>query len=91
MSDTVSPEAARILTLMIEETILPANWDVSGLWLDYAQQLAQYVADQRGIISMSDATMLVGLGGVLVEMAKREREACKEIGAFLRGEGGEHD
>jgi hypothetical protein len=86
-SEMVSPEAAEILTLMIEETRLPADWDVSGFWLTHAQQLAQFMADQRGEFPLHDAAMLLGLGGMLVVMAKREREASAAAGAFLRGEG----
>lgn len=85
MTDAVSPEAAEFLTIMLEETRLPAEWDVSGLWLIQAQQLAQFLADQRGKIGLSDAAMLVGLGGMLVEMAKRERESSDEAGRWLRG------
>lgn len=87
MTDIVSPEAAEFLTLMLEETQLPADWDTSGFWLTHAQQLAQFMADQRGRISLSDAAMLLGLGGMLVEMAKREREASAEAGRWLRGGG----
>jgi hypothetical protein len=83
----VSPEAAEILTLMIEETRLPDDWDVSGFWLTHAQQLAQFMADHRGQFPLHDAAMLLGLGGILVVMAKREREASAAAGAFLRGEG----
>lgn len=82
----VSPEAAEILTLMIEETRLPDDWDVSGFWLTHAQQLAQFMADHRGRFPLHDAAMLLGLGGMLVAMAKREREASAAAGAFLRGE-----
>lgn len=88
---SVSPEAAEILILMLEETRLPDDWDVSGFWLAHAQQLAQFIADQRGVISFENAVMLTGLGGMLVEMAKREREASAEAGRFLRGEGGYDD
>lgn len=75
-NDTTSPEASELLTLMLEETRLPDDWEISGFWLNYAQQLAQFMADQRGKIPFSDAAMLLGLGGMLVEMAKREREAA---------------
>ncbi|MDE1915013.1 MAG: hypothetical protein KGJ57_04990 [Sphingomonadales bacterium] len=71
----VTPEVAEFLTLMTEETCFPENWETCGLWLAQAQALAQFLADHRGKIGLSDAAMLVGLGGVLVEMAKREREA----------------
>lgn len=84
---TVSNEAAEFLTLMLEETRLPADWDTAGFWLTHAQQLAQFLADQRGRIPLDDAAMLVGLGGMLVEMAKREREASAEAGRILRGKG----
>lgn len=87
MMDTVTPEAAEFLTIMLEETRLPADWDVSGFWLVHAQQLAQFLADQRGKIPFEDAAMLVGLGGMLVEMAKRERESSEDVGRWLRGEG----
>jgi hypothetical protein len=86
-SDTVSAEAAEFLTLMLEETRLPAGWDTSGFWITHAQQLAQFLADHRGRIPFGDAAMLVGLGGMLVEMAKREREASGEVGRWLRGGG----
>ena len=86
----VSPEAAKMLTLMLEETRLPADWDVSGFWLTHAQQLALFLADHRGSFPLKDAAMLLGLGGILVEMAKREREASAAAGAFLRGAGGAH-
>lgn len=89
MTDIVTPEAAEFLTLMLEETRLPADWDTSGFWLTHAQQLAQFLADQRGRIPFEAAAMLVGLGGMLVEMAKREREASVEAGRWLRGEGGD--
>lgn len=85
--NTVTPEAAEFLTLMLEETRLPDDWDTSGFWLSHAQQLAQFLADHRGRFPMSDAAMLLGLGGMLVEMAKREREASAEAGRWLRGEG----
>jgi hypothetical protein len=81
----VSPEAAVFLDLMVNETRLPSDWDVSGFWLAHAQQLAQFMADHRGSFPLSDAAMLLGLGGMLIEMAKREREASAEAGAFLRG------
>jgi len=87
MTEMVSPEAAEFLTIMIEETKLPPDWDVSGFWLTHAQQLAQFIADNRGKFALSDAAMLVGLGGMLVEMAKRERESSAEAGRWLRGEG----
>lgn len=85
----VSPEAAEFLTLMLEETRLPDDWDVSGLWLVHAQQIAQFMADYRGTLSLKDAAMLLGLGGMLVVMATREREASAEAGRWLRGEGGD--
>lgn len=89
MSDVISREAAEVLTLMLEKgEVLPADWDVSGFWLTHAQQLAQFMADHRGKFPLSDAAMLLGIGGMLVVMAKREREASAEAGAFLRGEGG---
>lgn len=88
-SSIVSPEAAEFLTLMLEKTKLPSDWDVSGFWLTSAQQLAQLLADHRGRMSLKDAAMLLGLGGMLVVMAKREREASAAVGAFLRGEGPE--
>lgn len=91
MSGTVTPEAAELLTLMMDETRLPEGWDVSGFWLTHAQQLAQFLADQRGRIPFKDAAMLVGLGGMLVTMATREREASAEAGRWLRGEGGGHE
>lgn len=87
--DFVSPEAAEYLTLMVEETRLPDDWDVSGFWLAHAQQLAQLLADFRGRMDLKDAAMLVGLGGMLVAMATREREASAAAGDFLRGKGGE--
>lgn len=83
----VTPEAAEFLGLMLEETCLPDGWDTSGFWLTHAQQLTQFLADPRGRIPLEDAAMLVGLGGILVEMAQREREASQEAGRFLRGEG----
>lgn len=85
--DVVTPEAAEILSIMLEETRLPADWDVSGFWLVHAQQLAQFLADHRGKLDLKDAAMLVGLGGMLIEMAKRERESSEEAGRWLRGEG----
>lgn len=87
MTDIVTPEAAEFLTLMLEETRLPDDWDVSGFWLTHAQQLAQFLADQGSGIPFADAAMLLGLGGMLVQMAKREREASTEAGRWLRGEG----
>ena len=87
-ADMVSPEAAEFLTIMLEEIRLPDDWDVSGFWLDSAQQLAQFLADHRGKISLSNAAMLTGIGRMLVLMAKREVEACAAAGAFLRGNGG---
>lgn len=88
MSDTVSPEAAVFLQIMMEETRLPDDWDTSGFWLTHAQQLAQFMADHRAAFPLADAAMLVGLGGMLVEMAKREQEASAKVGRWLRGEGG---
>ena len=87
MTDMVTPEAAEFLTIMLEETRLPADWGVSGFWLVHAQQLAQFLADHRGRLGLEDAAMLVGLGGMLIEMAKRERESSEEAGRWLRGEG----
>lgn len=86
MTQVVTPEAAEILTIMLNETRLPAEWDVSGFWLAHAQQLAQFLANHRGKIPLDDAVMLVGIGSMLVEMAQREREASAEVGRFLRGE-----
>lgn len=88
MSEMVSPEAAAFLTLMAEETVLPSDWEVSGLWLAQAQALAQFLADSRARLTLDDAAMLLGLGGLLITMAQREREASAEVGRFLRGEGG---
>lgn len=85
----VTPEAAEFLSLMVEETRLPNDWDVSGFWLAHAQQVAQLMADYRGTLTLKDAAMLLGLGGMLVTMATREREASAAAGNFLRGEGGE--
>lgn len=84
----VTPEAAEMLSIMLHEIVLPDGWDVSGFWLESAQQLAQFLADHRGKIGLEDAAMLAGIGGMLVVMAKREREASAAAGAFLRGEGG---
>lgn len=89
MTGSVTPAAAEFLQIMSEETRLPADWDTSGFWVSHAQQLAQFMADHRGRIPLSDAAMLVGLGGMLVEMAKREREASAEAGRWLRDRGGE--
>lgn len=86
MANQVTPEAAEFLKLMLEETRLPADWDTSGFWLSHAQMLAQFMSDQRGSIPFADAAMLLGLGGMLVEMARREREASAEAGRWLRGE-----
>lgn len=86
--ELVTPEAAELLNLMSEEIHLPADWDVSGLWLGAAQSVAQFLADSPGKISLEDAAMLAGIGSMLIQMAKREREACAAAGAFLRGEGG---
>lgn len=83
MRELVSPEAAEFLSIMLEETRLPDDWDTSGFWLTHAQQLAQFLADYRGRISLEDAAMLTGLGGMLVEMAKREREASGTASRFL--------
>lgn len=90
MSSSVAPEAAEFLTLMVEETILPTDWDVSGFWLTHAQQLAQFLADHRGRMPLHDAAMLVGLGGMLVEMARREREATDATPCLIErsGKGG---
>ena len=88
MNAAVSPEAADLLDLMLTETRLPSDWDTSGFWLAGAQQLAQFMADQRGRIHIVDAAMLLGLGGMLVEMAKRERQASADAGRWLRGKGG---
>lgn len=83
----VTPEAAEFLTLMLEETRLPDGWDTGGFWLTHAQQLAQFLADHRGRIAFEDAVMLLGLGGMLVEMAKREREASDTAACYFRREG----
>ncbi|RVU04118.1 hypothetical protein EOE18_13180 [Novosphingobium umbonatum] len=88
----VTPEAAELLTLMLEETRLPDNWEVSEFWLAHAQMLAQFMADYRAKIAFGDAAMLLGLGGMLVAQAQREREACAAAGTFLRSDGGNaHD
>ena len=86
--EMVTPEAAEVLTIMAEEIRLPDDWDVSGFWLAHAQQLAQFLADYRGKFALEDAAMLAGIGGMLVAMARREREASAAAGAFLRGDGG---
>jgi len=88
MTGTITPAAAEFLDLMVNETQLPESWETSGLWLLQAQQLAQFMADHRGTVELSEAVMLLGLGGMLVEMAKREREASAEAGRWLRGERG---
>ena len=88
MTGTITPAAAEFLDLMVNETQLPQDWETSGLWLAHAQNLAQFMADQRGKIEVNEAVMLLGLGGTLVEMAKREREASEEAGRWLRGERG---
>ncbi len=88
---TVTPEAAEFLTLMVEEARLPADWDVSDFWLAHTQQLAQFLADYRGKVSLEDASMLLGLGGMLVVMATREREASAAAGEFLCGKGDAND
>lgn len=87
MTDAVSPEAAIFLDLMQNETALPDDWDTSGFWLGHAQQLAQFMADQRGKIGLPEAAMLLGIGGMMIVMATREREASVEAGRWLRGEG----
>lgn len=84
--DMVTAEAAEVLSIMTNEIRLPDDWDVSGFWLAHAQLLAQFMADQRGKIGLTDAAMLAGIGGMMIEMAKREREASAEAGAFLRGD-----
>ncbi|KQN19433.1 hypothetical protein ASE86_13240 [Sphingomonas sp. Leaf33] len=89
MTKFVTEEAAEFLSLMQEETRLPADWDVSGFWLAHAQQLAQFLADQRGRIPFADAAMLVGLGGMIVEMAKREREATDAAACLFDRSGGD--
>ncbi len=81
----VTPEAAEFLTIMLEEIRLPDDWDVTGFWLESAQQLAQFLADHRDKVSLPDAAMLTGIGGMLVVMARREVEASAAAGAFLRG------
>lgn len=81
----VTPQAAEILAIMAEETRLPADWDVSGFWLAHAQQLAEFLAAHREKIPFNDAVMLVGLGGMLVEMASREREASDVAIRLVRG------
>ncbi len=88
MTGTVTPEAAEFLAIMAQEVILPDDWDVSGYWLDAAQSLAQFMADHRNAISLQGASVLAGIGGMLVLMATREHEASAAAGAFLRGEGG---
>lgn len=85
----VSPDAAELLEIMADEIRLPEDWDLSGFWLTHAQMLAEFMAEQRGKFSLDDAAMLAGIGGMLVEMARREREASAAMGAYLRGEGGE--
>ncbi|TZG25890.1 hypothetical protein [Sphingomonas montanisoli] len=88
MANTVSPEAAEFLLLMIEETCLPHDWDTSGLWLSHTQDLAQFLADVRNLVTIDQAAMLVGLGGMLVEMAKREREAADVVACLFERDGG---
>lgn len=87
-SSMVTPEAAEFLTIMLEEIRLPDDWDMSGFWLTSAQQLAQFLADHRGKIALEGAAMLAGVGGMLIGMATREREASIAAGDFLRGKGG---
>ncbi|QHD65742.1 hypothetical protein GS397_00755 [Sphingobium yanoikuyae] len=90
MSDAemVSPEAAEILTVMLKEIRLPDDWDVSGFWLGFAQQLAQFMADNRDKIFVPDALMLATIGGMMTIMAKREVEASDAAAVFLRRHGG---
>lgn len=88
MTSTVTPEAAGFLEIMAAEVILPADWDVSGLWLAQAQNLAQFMADHRRVMDVEAGALLAGIGGMMIVMATREREASAAAGAFLRGEGG---
>lgn len=82
MGSVISPEAAVVMAVIAEETTLVEGWEVSGLWLDGVQNIAQFVADMRGTIGLDDAMMLVGIGAMMLEMAKRERCAAEGSGLF---------
>lgn len=83
MNGYVTPEAGEFLMLMTDEVSLPPEWETSGLWLTYAQQLAQAMADLRGRISLKHASLLVGIGSMMVEMARREREATDAAACLM--------
>lgn len=88
MTGHVTPEAGEMLMLMADEVILPNDWDVSGVWLNAAQNLAQFLVDHQDRVDIDGAALLVGIGGMLIVMAKREREASVVTDAFFNGEGG---
>ncbi|WP_230629314.1 hypothetical protein [Sphingomonas sp. Leaf37] len=83
MSGYVTPEAGEMLMLMTDEVILPPDWETSGFWLTHAQQLAQLMADMRGHMSLDHAALLAAIGGMMVEMARREREASDATACLM--------
>ncbi|KQM28753.1 MULTISPECIES: hypothetical protein [unclassified Sphingomonas] len=88
MSGLVTPEAGEMLMLMADEVVLPSDWDVSGVWLNAAQNLARFLVDHKDRLYIDGAALLVVIGGMLIVMAKREREASVTTDAFFNGEGG---
>lgn len=80
MTDNLTPEAATYLALM-QTVELPDGWDVSGLWLLLAGQVAQLMADRRKVLSVTDLSTLAGAGAVLAHMAAIQSEAADLLAA----------
>ena len=79
----VTPEAEEMLMLMTDGVVLPADWETSGFWQIHAQQLAQFLAGHKGELPLKDAAMLIATGGMMVKMARREREAAALAACFF--------
>lgn len=60
---------------------LPDGWDVSGLCLLLAGQVAQLMADRRKVLSVADLSTLAGAGAVLAHMAAIQSEAAAVLAA----------
>jgi hypothetical protein len=88
----VSDQAADILEKMIVcAERLPENWESAGYWPGAAQFLAQFTADYGLRFDRSEIGALLAIGGQMIIMADREREANPEavvgdwIAAFGKG------
>jgi hypothetical protein len=73
---TVSPEAADILVLMVEAwACLPDDWETNGFWLAGVQSLAQFIADSKDAVPADRLGTLLSIGGKMIHMAHAEQVA----------------